>query len=112
MSATIPVRIRELLTQQRLDGEAFASAWEAAVATVRGRQADEWLTALQSTREAWARAYAGEPLRRPEQALSLVLEDREPLTPTRCQTCRGPLPPTPRGRRKFCSEQCRRASYK
>lgn len=112
MSATVPAVVRQELAQRRQAGEPFDGAWEAAVASVRGRERDAWLVALHGTRDAWLRAYAGEPLTRAEQAVSLVGTDREPLSSARCKTCRGPLPESGRGGRKFCSERCRRASYR
>ena len=63
---------------------------------------------------AWARAYAGEPLTRPERALALAGADLEPLTATRCSWCRRPLANVgERGqaRRKYCSAKCRNAKY-
>jgi hypothetical protein len=110
----IPAQVRQELSERRAAGETFSDAWAAVVATVRGREADAWKAALRSTAEAWARAYAGEPLTRREQALSLVATDLEPLSARRCAHCHRAIPEaTGRGqhRRRFCSDRCRRAYH-
>jgi hypothetical protein len=69
--------VRQEVAERRAQGEPFVDAWAAAVAAVRGREADAWKAALRSTAEAWATAYAGEPLTRREQAVALIATDLE-----------------------------------
>jgi|SRR3954453_20621084 hypothetical protein len=102
---------RQDLAERRAAGEPFMTAWQAVLATVRGRERDEWVSALRSTAGTWARAYAGEPLTKPERALSLAGTDLEQLTETRCAWCRRPLEQPVRGRRRYCSDRCRKANY-
>jgi hypothetical protein len=109
MSAAIPAQVREVLTEHKRAGAPFPAAWQAAVDAVRGRERDEWITALRSTADAWARAYAGVPLSRPEQAVSLIATDLEPVAATRCAVCRKSLPDQRRNR-QYCSARCRRAA--
>src|SRR5689334_17955425 len=98
--------VRLELEQGRVAGEPFLTAWQRAVEAVRGRERDEWKAALRSTAGAWARAYAGEPLTRREQAVALIATDLEPLTTNRCAHCRKRFDQPRKGRRKYCSTSC------
>lgn len=114
MSATPVAQVRQELAQRRAQGEPFPTAWAAVVATVRGRERDEWIAALRSTAEAWARAYQGLPPTKPERCLAFAGSDLEPLASKRCAHCRKAMPAaTGRGqhRRRFCSDRCRRAYH-
>lgn len=105
-----PARVREVLEASRQAGQPFPDAWQAAMAVVRGRERDAWLSALRSTADAWARAYAGSPLTPPERALAFAGTDLEPLSAMRCVWCRKPIDATGRGqaRRRFCCDDHRR----
>jgi hypothetical protein len=64
-AAGVLPRLRELLADARRRGEPFEAAWDAAVPrAVRPTASHEratWTTILTATREAWGRAYNGEP---------------------------------------------------
>lgn len=57
------VRLREYLTDARLSGKPFFTAWQygriRALRGIAGRERREWTVALDETQDAWRRAYAG-----------------------------------------------------
>jgi hypothetical protein len=83
MGAQRTVAVRLELARRRRAGEPFDVAWAAVVGALpRERGAPSWPTALARTREAWRRAYEGEPAEPGELAcahLLALLADPEAL---------------------------------
>jgi hypothetical protein len=95
--------------------EPFETAWATAIARVGAQRRYEWVVALQATRGASARAYAGEPLTPPERALDFLgraagSNERYGISGAWCASCGARLPHGPRAPRLYRGDRCRRAA--
>jgi hypothetical protein len=89
---------------------ASSAAWPLALTGVD----EQWLEPLHGTRNAWARAYRGAPVRPAERALDLVARDDagelvDLDAPLRCPTCGNTFEPHPRAPVAiYCSRRCQK----